>query len=60
MQRHFMLPWIREAVVQSLNSYVELSEILGQIEGYIVSPQLGEQSGVLGALALAQQASVPA
>ena len=55
MQRRFMFPAIRQGVRGNLNGYVELPELMEHIDEYIVPPQLGSQSGVLGALALARQ-----
>jgi len=57
MQRRFMLPVIRRAVLESLNGYVQQAPLLERIEEYIVSPQLGSESGAFGALALARQAA---
>lgn len=52
-----MLPLIRSGLLQQLNGYVQNPAILDRIDAYVVSPGLGPQSGVLGALALAEQAS---
>lgn len=38
-----------------LNGYLQVGEILNEIDKYLVPPKLGDQAGVLGALALAQQ-----
>jgi fructokinase len=54
MQRNFLFPMIRRKVQQSLNGYVENPNVLERIDAYIVPPALGNRSGVLGALALAQ------
>jgi fructokinase len=40
-----------------LNGYIQASAILQQIDAYIVPPGLGNRVGVLGALALAEQAA---
>jgi fructokinase len=58
MQRRFLLPVIRRHVLDSLNGYVQCAPLLERIESYIVPPQLGNESGALGALALARQAAV--
>lgn len=55
LQRRFLLPLIRRKLVASLGGYVRSAEILERVEEYVVSPALGSQSGVLGALALAAQ-----
>lgn len=48
---------IQQKVKQNLNGYVQNSQILDEIETYIVPPQLGNQAGVLGAIALGQLVS---
>ena len=40
-----------------LNGYIQVPAILQQIDAYIVPPALGNRMGVLGALALAEQAA---
>jgi fructokinase len=55
MQRDFLFPKIRRRVQELLNGYVSSKKILGDIEDYIVPPGLGNQSGSLGAIALAMQ-----
>jgi len=54
MQRGFLFPKIRLKVLEILNGYVGHSSLLEEIDDYIVPPGLGNQSGSLGALALAQ------
>ncbi len=54
MQRQFLFPLIRSEVQQLLNGYVDHPMILEHIDQYIVPPGLGNQSGVLGAIALAK------
>jgi fructokinase len=49
-----LLSLVREQVRKSLKGYVKLPQVLDAIEDYIVAPALGERSGVLGAIALAQ------
>jgi len=48
---------LRAKVQALLNGYVQHSQILEDIEHYIVPAGLGGRAGVLGAIALAQQAS---
>jgi fructokinase len=55
-QQPHLLPLIRKKTVASLHGYVQSSAILEDIDLYIVQPLLGGRSGVLGAIALAQQA----
>jgi fructokinase len=44
-------------VQELLNGYLQVSMILDRIDDYIVAPGLGSRAGVLGALALAEQAA---
>jgi fructokinase len=55
MQREFLFPKVRHRVSELLNGYVSSKKILEEIEDYIVAPGLGNQSGSLGAIALAMQ-----
>jgi fructokinase len=54
MGRTFLFPMIRRKVRESLNGYVHSASLLEGMDGYILPPGLGNRSGVLGALALAQ------
>ena len=56
MQQAHLFPLVRERVLELLNAYVQAPAILEQIESYIVPPALGNRAGVLGAIALGQQA----
>ena len=56
MQREFLFTKVRRRVQELLNGYVVSKILLKQIDGYIVPPGLGNQSGSLGAIALAMQA----
>jgi len=56
-QQPQLMPMIREKTQDSLNAYVQSKAILENIDAYIVPPALGGRAGVLGAIALAQQAS---
>jgi fructokinase len=51
-----LLPMVRQKVLASLNGYVQAPEVLQDIDSYIVNPGLGNRAGVLGAMALAQDA----
>ena len=55
MQREFLFPRIRRRARELLNGYVASKVLLEEIESYIVPPDLGSQSGSLGAIALAMQ-----
>jgi fructokinase len=51
-----LLPRIQQRTRELINGYIQSTAILENIEKYIVHPGLGIRSGVLGAIALAQQA----
>jgi fructokinase len=55
MQREFLFPKIRSRVLHLLNGYVNSRSILEGIDEYIVPPGLGNQSGSMGAIAMAMQ-----
>lgn len=55
-QQEHVMALVRTKVQTLLNGYVQSAQILQDIEHYIVHPGLGNQSGVLGAIALAEQA----
>lgn len=55
MQREFLFPKVRNRVRELLNGYVSSKVLLEHIDEYIVPPGLGNQSGSMGAIALAMQ-----
>jgi len=55
MQREFLFPKVRSRVLELLNGYVNSKAILQDIDQYIVPPGLGNQSGSMGAIAIAMQ-----
>ena len=57
MQQAHLLDAVRSEFVQVLNGYVQAPEITERVDGFIVPPLLGARAGVLGALALAEQAA---
>lgn len=57
MQRKFLFDRIRPLVRELLNGYVQHPELLQHMDDYIVSPGLGGEAGVLGAIALARAAA---
>jgi fructokinase len=57
MRQKHLLDKVRPRVLAYLNGYVKHDEILKKIDEYIVSPQLGEQSGICGAIAMADVAA---
>lgn len=58
-QRH-ILPLVQRNVQALLSNYIQAPAILADIENYIVPPALGHRAGVLGAIALAQEATARA
>jgi fructokinase len=57
MSQQRLMPLIRERLQHLLGGYVHRPEILAHIDQYVVTPGLGAQAGVLGALALAIDAA---
>jgi len=51
-----LFPRIRNNVVEMLNDYIQSSAITEHIDTFIVPPGLGDRSGAVGALTLAQRA----
>jgi fructokinase len=56
MKQMTLFQMVRRNVLQLLNGYLQVPTILEQIDQYIVPAELGDRSGVLGAIALAQKA----
>ncbi|MEL6816390.1 MAG: ROK family protein, partial [Cyanobacteria bacterium J06598_3] len=56
MEQKQLFPLIRAQVREKLNGYLHVSQILNNVENYIVPPGLGTKAGILGAFVLAQQA----
>ena len=54
MHQSGLLERIRENVRTALNGYIQSPEVAEKIENYIVSPGLGEKSGIFGGFALAE------
>ena len=57
MEQKQLFPLIRSQVCEKLNAYLDVPAITNDIETYIVPPKLGSKAGILGALALAQEAA---
>lgn len=57
MQQMHLFPRIRRHVQEMLGGYLQHRAILEEIDGYIVPPGLGSNSGVTGALMLAARAA---
>ena len=56
MHKEFLLPMIRRETLRLLGGYISSPAVDAGLEDYIVSPGLGENSGVMGAYLLARQA----
>jgi fructokinase len=57
MKNPSLLPKVREKTVDYLNGYIDSPRLTEDIDNYIVLPELGDYSGVLGAIALARMGS---
>jgi fructokinase len=57
MHQPQLFPLVRKKVQGSLAGYVRAAAVLDEIESFIVPPGLGDQSGVMGAIALAMHAT---
>lgn len=57
MQKNHLFALIHQKVTDKLGGYVSSPVILEDIENYIVSPGLGNRSGICGGLALAMDAA---
>ena len=55
MQQPNIFALLRHEVQSLLNGYIQTPQLFGGIDKYIVPPALGNQTGVLGAIALAQK-----
>lgn len=56
MKQTQLFPMIRRDVLALLNGYIRVPEILEHIDEFIVQAGLGDRAGVLGAIALAEEA----
>jgi fructokinase len=59
LRQSTLLPLVRTKVLSLLNGYVPSAAIGERIDEYVIAPALGARAGVLGALALAQDAAGP-
>lgn len=57
MQQAALFPLVRAELLRLLNGYIQVESLLQGIDAYVVAPGLGNRSGVLGALALAEEAA---
>jgi len=52
-----LIQYVKEYVLDLLNGYIETQSLIENIDTYIVNPKLGDNAGLLGALALGLNAS---
>jgi len=57
VSRPELMPRLRAQFVKSLNGYLDLEDLTGGVDRYVVPPGLGALAGPLGALALAADAA---
>jgi fructokinase len=57
MKQAELFPLLRERLIGLLNNYVQAREITDCIDRYVVPALLGGRAGVLGGLALAEEAA---
>ena len=56
MRQPWLFQMIREELARLLNGYVRAKELMENINQYVIPPRLGNRSGILGALVLAEDA----
>ena len=57
LERPALLPAIRSRLRELVGGYLETPLLGAEIDSFVVAPALGDRAGVLGALALAEQAA---
>ena len=55
MQQPHLFDLIREELLRLLNGYIQIEEVTGSLDRFIIPPRLGSRAGVLGALVLAER-----
>lgn len=56
MQHAGLLPLVRRRTLELLEGYIQIKALTERVDEYLVPPQLGDNAGVLGAIALARKA----
>lgn len=56
MKRHELYPKVRRQMLEVLQGYINIDLVLKYTDTYVVPPALGDNSGILGAIALAEEA----
>ena len=57
MSQRRLLPMVHERTRHWLGGYIDRTEVVSQLDSYVVAPGLGDNAGVLGALVLAMDAA---
>lgn len=57
MHNDFLYDMVRNEFQRQMNGYLQIPRLLNDLENYIVPAALGDRAGVLGAIALARQAT---
>lgn len=52
MHNNYLFELVRKETLKNLNGYIKKDEILNNIDEYIVSPKLNDNSGILGSMEL--------
>lgn len=55
LKQQHLFPMVRNQVIKMLNGYIQINDIINDIDNYIVYPKLGDHAGICGALALAKK-----
>ena len=53
MRQPGLFPLVRRQTLELLNGYIRAGDVIDRIDQYVVPPELGDNAGVLGAIALA-------
>ncbi len=56
MRQAWLFEMIREELARLLNGYVRANELMENLKEYVIPPRLGNRSGIMGALVLAEEA----
>ncbi|MDP6934731.1 MAG: ROK family protein, partial [Myxococcota bacterium] len=55
-RRKQLLPRLRAELRDLLGGYMDVPELSGSLDGFLVEPELGDLAGVLGAMSMAEEA----
>lgn len=57
MQQRGLLELVRSKLAEQLSGYTTTASLLGSLDDYVVAPALGQDAGLVGAIALAMEAA---